>query len=50
VLALLDGKCLWHGPAEQFLNAERLQQLYQQAFVFIKHPRYDRLIALADES
>lgn len=49
VLALLDGKCLWHGPAEQFLNTERLQQLYQQAFVFAKHPHHDRLIAVADE-
>lgn len=50
VLALLDGKCLWHGPAEQFLDAERLQQLYEQAFVFAKHPHHDRLIAVADES
>lgn len=50
VLALLDGKCLWHGPAEQFLDAERLQKLYQQAFVFAKHPHHDRLIAVADDS
>jgi ABC-type cobalamin/Fe3+-siderophores transport system ATPase subunit len=50
VLALLEGKCLWHGPAEQFLDAERLHLLYQQAFVFAKHPHQERLIAVADES
>lgn len=50
VLALRDGKCLWQGPAKQFLDADRLQQLYQQAFVFARHPFHDRLIAVADES
>jgi len=50
VLALLDGKCLWHGKAMEFLEATRLKLLYQQQFVFIQHPQHDRLIALADES
>lgn len=50
VLALLDGKCLWQGPAELFLDAERLLKLYQQAFVFAQHPHHGRLIAVADES
>lgn len=50
VLALLAGKCLWHGKAEDFLDASRLKILYQQAFVFARHPHHDRLIAVADES
>lgn len=50
VLALRDGKCLWHGQSEHFLDADRLKILYQQAFIFIQHPQHDQLIAVADES
>ena len=50
VLALLGGKGLWHGKAEDFLDAARLKLLYQQDFLFVQHPQHNRLIALADES
>lgn len=50
VLALLNGKRLWHGDSASFLDAERLQKLYQQAFVFATHPQHKRRVALADES
>ncbi|MCX4190151.1 ABC transporter ATP-binding protein [Methylophaga sp. OBS3] len=46
VLALKDGQLLWTGPAEQFLDAKRLQDLYQQDFVFVPHPQTGRNIAL----
>jgi|SRR5690554_1554199 len=50
VLALLNGKRLWHGKSESFLDTERLQKLYQQAFVFTRHPHHNTPVALADES
>ncbi|GAB4298263.1 MAG: ABC transporter ATP-binding protein [Methylophaga sp.] len=48
VLALADGRTVWLGPGENFLNQDRLQQLYQQDFVFVTHPHSGRTIALAD--
>ncbi|WP_438971878.1 ABC transporter ATP-binding protein [Methylophaga sp.] len=48
VLALKEGKTLWYGPGEGFLEKERLKALYQQDFVFMPHPRSGRTIALAD--
>lgn len=48
VLALQQGKSLWYGPGEAFLEAERLKTLYQQDFVFVPHPHSGRIIALAD--
>lgn len=48
VLALQQGKSLWYGPGEAFLEAERLEALYQQEFVFVPHPHSGRIIALAD--
>lgn len=48
VLALAAGRSLWQGPGEQFLDKSRLQQLYQQEFVFVNHPRSGRTMALAD--
>jgi len=48
VLALQDGKSLWYGPGEAFLEAQRLKTLYQQDFVFVPHPHSGRILALAD--
>lgn len=48
VLALLEGQSLWLGAGEEFLDKHLLQALYQQAFVFVPHPRTGQTIALAD--
>lgn len=48
VLALQQGKSLWYGPGQTFLEAERLKALYQQDFVFVTHPNSGRMVALAD--
>lgn len=48
VLALQQGKCLWYGPGDVFLEKQRLKDLYQQDFVFVPHPHSGRIIALAD--
>lgn len=46
VMALKDGRLLWLGKAEQFLNAPLLQDIYQQDFVFVQHPHTGRNVAL----
>ena len=46
VLALKNGRLLWLGPADQFLDEQRLQDLYQQDFVFVAHPQSGRNVAL----
>lgn len=48
VLALAEGKSLWLGEGGEFLDEERLKQLYHQDFVFVPHPISGRRIALAD--
>lgn len=48
VLALAEGRSLWQGSGEAFLDKERLHELYQQDFVFVNHPRSGRTLALAD--
>lgn len=48
VLALIEGRSLWLGRGEEFLDKALLQALYQQEFVFVQHPRSGRSIALAD--
>lgn len=46
VLALKDGEQLWLGEARQFLDSQRLQDLYQQNFVFVQHPQTGLNVAL----
>ncbi|MDT8309825.1 MAG: ABC transporter ATP-binding protein [Methylophaga sp.] len=46
VMALKAGQLIWLGAAEQFLDNQRLQILYQQAFVFVQHPQTGRNVAL----
>jgi len=50
ILALREGHCLWHGKAGEFFDATRLKTLYEQTFVFARHPHHGQLIAVADES
>lgn len=50
VLALKQGKILWQGEAQAFMQPDLLQQLYQQNFIFLPHPQTQRMIALIDES
>lgn len=50
VLALKNGQSIWQGPAEQFLDKQRLQTLYQQDFVFVQHPQSGRTVALTAQS
>lgn len=49
VLALKNGQLDWHGRADAFMQAERLQSLYQQSFVLMPHPQTGRTLALRDE-
>lgn len=46
VLALKDGEQLWLGEAKEFLDSQRLQDLYQQDFVFVQHPQTGLNVAL----
>jgi ABC-type cobalamin/Fe3+-siderophores transport system ATPase subunit len=50
ILALKNGKHLWHGPSNQFLTEARLFELYDQHFVFSAHPQTGHSIALPSES
>ncbi|MCC5796610.1 MAG: ABC transporter ATP-binding protein [Methylophaga sp.] len=50
ILALHQGQMMWHGQASEFMEAQRLYDLYQQDFIFVRHPQTGRLLALADES
>jgi len=49
ILAIKDGQCQWQGPAEEFLEKDRLHSLYEQAFIFLHHPQTEAVIALPDE-
>jgi iron complex transport system ATP-binding protein len=50
VLALKDGQLLWLGSADDFMDANRLQALYDQEFVFVQHPQTGRNMALTANS
>ncbi len=49
ILALKQGRVLWHGAAAAFLDATELEQLYDQHFVFTQHPQTGAKIALPSE-
>lgn len=49
ILALKNGRTDWQGRADEFMEASRLQALYQQSFVLLPHPQTGRTIALKDE-
>lgn len=49
ILALKNGQTLWQGNADQFLDKNRLQAVYDQKFVFADHPQTGAKIALPDE-
>lgn len=46
VMALKDGQLIWLGQAEQFLDNQLLNTLYQQDFIFVQHPQTGRNVAL----
>ncbi len=49
ILALKQGRCLWYGAATALLESTELGQIYDQRFVFTKHPQTGAKIALACE-
>jgi len=49
ILALKQGRCLWYGAATALLESTELEQVYDQRFVFTKHPQTGAKIALASE-
>ena len=44
ILALKDGAVAFCGPAEEFMNNEILQNVYDKPFMFVKHPRDGKAI------
>jgi iron complex transport system ATP-binding protein len=44
VLALKRGAVAFNGPAEEFMNEEILQSIYEKSFSLMEHPRYGRTI------
>jgi iron complex transport system ATP-binding protein len=48
VLALQKGHSFWQGSGDDWLDADRLSQLYQQDFVFVEHPNSGRKLAIAE--
>ncbi|AFJ01810.1 Ferrichrome transport ATP-binding protein FhuC [Methylophaga frappieri] len=48
ILALKAGQVFWQGAARQFINAERLFDLYCQRFVITPHPQTHLPIALPE--
>jgi len=49
ILALKQGKNIWHGPSSELLETSRLQALYEQQFVFTTHPQTGAVVALPSE-
>ncbi len=49
ILALKQGKSLWHGHSQDLLQNKHLHALYDQQFVFTTHPQTGATIALASE-
>ena len=50
ILALKEGRSYWYGESPQLMQAEHLQTLYNQQFVFIPHPQTGAMVALPSES
>ncbi len=50
ILALKQGCTIWYGESAQLMQAEYLQSLYDQHFVFTKHPQTGATIALPSEA
>lgn len=49
VLALADGKVLWQGSSDDFLEASRLEALYAQKFDFLTHPETQRTFVMPQQ-
>jgi ABC-type cobalamin/Fe3+-siderophores transport system ATPase subunit len=49
ILALKHGKTLWYGKSAELLQADHLQALYDQQFVFTAHPQTGAMVALPCE-
>jgi len=49
IIALKDGREQWSGASGDFLQAENLNALYEQRFVFTTHPETGAVIALPSE-
>jgi len=49
ILALKQGKILWQGPANELISAKQLYALYEQKFVFVRHPQTGLPVALPNE-
>lgn len=49
ILALKNGKTLWHGQSAEILQSSHLQDLYNQQFVFTPHPQTGVMVALPSE-
>jgi ABC-type cobalamin/Fe3+-siderophores transport system ATPase subunit len=49
ILALKNGKTLWHGYSADLLQSSHLQALYDQQFVFTPHPQTGAMVALPSE-
>lgn len=49
ILALKNGKKLWYGASNDILNAAHLLALYDQQFVFTRHPQTGAMVALPSE-
>jgi iron complex transport system ATP-binding protein len=50
ILALKQGKKMWFGASSSFLETEHVHTLYDQQFVFAKHPQTGAKIALVSEN
>ncbi len=50
ILALKNGAKMWFGAASEFLETEHVHTLYDQQFVFAKHPQTGAKIALVSET
>lgn len=50
VLALKQGRLLWHSNSQSLMQTERLQQLYEQSFIMLRQPQTGDLIAVPDEN
>jgi len=44
ILALKNGITAFCGPAEDFINNDTLQRIYEKQFVFMKHPKTEKNI------
>ncbi len=49
ILALKQGKKMWFGSSSELLETDHIHALYDQPFVFAKHPQTGNKIALVSE-